>query len=37
MSGSTKRYPAELCEQAPRMVAELRHEHSSEWAWRTEA
>ena len=32
MSGSTKRYPAELRERAVRMVAEVRHEHSSEWA-----
>jgi transposase len=32
MSGVSKRYPPELRERAVRMVAESRHEHSSEWA-----
>jgi hypothetical protein len=32
MSGSMKGYPAELRERAVRMVGEVRHEHSSEWA-----
>jgi transposase len=32
MSGASKRYPPELRERAVRMVAECRHEHSSEWA-----
>jgi transposase len=32
MSGTSKRYPPELRERAVRMVAECRHEHSSEWA-----
>lgn len=31
MSGS-QRYPAELRERAVRMVAEVRPEHSSQWA-----
>jgi transposase len=31
-SGSPKRYPPELRERAVRMVAEVRHEHASEWA-----
>ena len=32
MSGSTStRYPAELREQAVRMVAEIRADHESEW------
>ena len=31
MSGSTKTCPAELRERAVWMVAEVRHEHSSEW------
>jgi transposase len=31
-SASSKRYPPELRERAVRMVAEYRHEHSSEWA-----
>lgn len=31
-SGSRKRYPPELRERAVRMVAEVRHEHVSEWA-----
>ena len=33
MSGSTaNRYPPELRERAVRMVAEIQHEHTSEWA-----
>ena len=31
-SGTSKRYPPELRERAVRMVAEIRHEHGSEWA-----
>ncbi len=31
-SGSQERYPPELRERAVRMVAEVQHEHSSEWA-----
>lgn len=31
-SGSQKRYPPELRERAVRMVAEVQHEHTSEWA-----
>jgi transposase len=31
-SGTSKRYPPELRERAVRMVAEIRHEHRSEWA-----
>ncbi len=31
-SGSQKRYPPELRERAVRMVAEVQHEHLSEWA-----
>jgi len=32
MSSGSKRYPSELRERAVRMVAESRHEYSSEWA-----
>lgn len=31
-SATSKKYPPELRERAVRMVAECRHEHSSEWA-----
>ncbi|SDC56945.1 transposase [Rhodococcus tukisamuensis] len=31
-SGTSKRYPPELRERAVRMVAEIRPEHSSQWA-----
>ena len=32
MADTSKRYPPELRERAVRMVSEVRHEHSSEWA-----
>lgn len=31
-TGSQKRYPPELRERAVRTVAEIQHEHTSEWA-----
>ncbi len=31
-SATSRKYPPELRERAVRMVAECRHEHSSEWA-----